>query len=139
MSKLICLLITNSLFLFSLQGQRLTSFHQSIPIAEDISDITVAFSKPFQVETWPNKTVLIETTVQIDKVSKKVLKHLVNSGRYTVKQEDYAGAIKLRLSARLDKPIVSQLGPCEEEILYKVYVPERLQLHTIGAQEVVSN
>ena len=68
-----------------------------------------------------------------------MLKHLVNSGRYTVKKEEYAGAIKLRLSARLKKPIVSQLGSCEEEIVYKVYVPEKLQLNTVGDQEVTPN
>ena len=83
--------------------------------------------------------MLIETTIQIDKVSKRTLKHLVKSGRYTVKKEANSGSVKLRLSKRMQKPIVSRKGACEEEVFYKVYVPEKLQVIAVGEKELVPN
>lgn len=115
-----------------IHAQRVTSYHQSFEVNKTISTLVLDLDYPTEVEQWVGDHVLIETTVKMKNASRQLMDYFIANDRYTIIKKDYSAAVGFGMKKMVRKAIQTKKGICEEDILYKIYVPQHLEIRTTG-------
>ncbi len=120
----------------SLSAQVVRTIHQAFPMEKSYTQVHIDIGYPYQHETWAGDYVLVETTVNLSNASKYVMDFFQESGRYKVEQYKYQAGAGFRMKKMSRKTIQTSKGICEENVLIRLYVPEKLKVHAVGVPEV---
>ena len=113
-------------------AQRASTYHQTFPVQESTTSAIINLSYPYVVEKWIGNNIMVETNIRMKNISRQTMDFFISQGRYEVIQKDYTGIVNLEMKPMVRKPITTRFGECEEDILLKVYVPDRLTVSATG-------
>jgi hypothetical protein len=105
-------------------GQLEKTIHQTFNVT-DATNIAVQVSGDFKVENWPGDAVLVETSIKLENATNAILKHVVETGRYTIVLEDQGNGSNFLLKEQNTKraKINTKNGLVNETIEIKIFIP----------------
>lgn len=119
------LLLTVSLgYFFALPGaqaQFREVIYTSIP-ADTATQIKFELSDSFEIVTWYNSALFIETRILMSGCPESLLKHVAEDGRYDLEYLRVESTMTFSQPS-LRKVISYPKGACEEVVTYKFYIP----------------
>ena len=137
MRKLKTLILLVSIFTANhLFSQSSTTFHQSFPLDKQMVSIIMDFEYPYQIEYWSGNTILVETSIRLDNASQVILDYFIETGRYTVVTQKYPATVVFKMKDMVRKAIHTRKGPCAENIVLKLFVPEGVKVSSTGKRQM---
>jgi hypothetical protein len=114
------------IFCASASAQLERTLFQSFEI-DSVKAVNFEFKEDFLLETWAGNTVLIETKIKLHDATRPVLDYFIKHGRYEIKMDKTATDANFRLMLPDRKPIKTNRGECQEEVVMKVLVPDHFE------------
>jgi hypothetical protein len=124
--KLLHLLFFTALFcnLSFAQNQRI--LHQSFEM-DTATTLQLDLHGTFVVEPWVGNAILIETQVHLFDTPEGVFNHHIKEGRYEIESKLEGTTLFLTAKDKERRPIKTLKGTSKEEVVVKIFMPDRLQ------------
>lgn len=95
--------------------------YTSVP-ADTVTQVKLNLQDSFEIVTWYNSAIFIETRVLMNGCPESLLKHVSKDGRYDL--DHLRAETTMTFSQTSDRKVISYpKGTCEEIVKYKFYIP----------------